>query len=230
MSTRFCAALTVAMTLSFSPAHAETTLDPQNPSNFKQDGSQVATPGSVLTLADNSVGDIILLFATDPDAAAGVDLDIVTTFQLVNPIPANADAGNRVVINDGVSRSAIASCIFKNNVPGIGLYSGGPTTNQASYPVFVPIDWVAATVTIRLRRYANGDAELMDVNGVPPAPRALLTADHAPAPTHVLFTVEFGAASPEAMCTVLYSAFRSVRSQVTPTLPVTWGRLKALYR
>src|SRR5258706_2182365 len=174
MSTRFCAALTVAMTLSFSPAHAETTLDPQNPSNFKQDGSQVATPGSVLTLADNSVGDIILLFATDPDAAAGVDLDIVTTFQLVNPIPANADAGNRVVINDGVSRSAIDSCIFKNNVPGIGLYSGGPTTNQASYPGVVPIDCASAPVTIRLRRYANGDAELMDVNGVPPAPRALL--------------------------------------------------------
>ena len=230
MSIRLWPAVTVATLLLCAPAQAETTLDPQNPSNFRQDGTQSATPGAVLTLRDGSVGDFILLFAPDPDAAAGVDLDIVATFQMVNPIPAGADAGNRVVINDGTTRSAIASCIFQNNVPGIGLYSQGPTTDQRSYPVFVPIDWVAAPITIRLRRHANGDAELMEVNGAPPAPQALLTADHAPAPTHAFFTVEFGAASPEAIVTVLYSAFRSVRSQATPTLPTTWGRLKALYR
>jgi hypothetical protein len=93
-------------------AYASTVLDPTNPSNFKQDGGQTATPGSVLRLVDSSNGDIILLFAPDPDAAAGIELDVVARFQLINPIPANADAGNRVVINDGVTRSAIAAAAY----------------------------------------------------------------------------------------------------------------------
>jgi hypothetical protein len=210
-------------------AKGATVLDPTNPSNFKQDGTQTATPGTVLTLQDASNGDIILLFAPDPDAAAGIDLDVVATFQMINPSPENADAGNRLVINDGVTRAAIASCIFQKNIPGMGLYSSGPTKDQASYPVFVPVDWVAAPCAIRLRRWANGDAELIEINGTPPTPRALLTADKAAGPTPAFFTVEFGCASPEAMTTVEYSAFRSERvvQAVAGTLSFTSFRLHA---
>src|SRR5438552_1058432 len=114
MRPQFWATVSVAIALSFAPAHATTVLDPQDPSNFRQDGSQTATPGTVLTLANSSNGDIILLFAPDPDAVAGLDLDVVATFQLANPIPAGADAGNRVVINDGQGKAAIAACIFQN--------------------------------------------------------------------------------------------------------------------
>jgi hypothetical protein len=210
-------------------AYASTVLDPTNPSNFQQDGTQTATPGSPLRLVDASIGDIILLFAPDPDAAAGIELDVVARFQLINPTPGGADAGNRVVINDGVTRSAIASCIFNSQfVPGIGLYSHGPTTSTASYPIFVPVDWLSAPVTIRLRRAANGDVELVEVNGVAPNPRALLTADMAPAPTHAFPTVEFGCASPEAMCTVDYYSFFSERPvhSIPGTLNVTHIRLR----
>jgi len=209
-------------------AYASTVLDPTNPSNFKQDGTQTATPGNVLRLVDSSISDIILLFAPDPDAAAGIELDVVARFQLINPLPAGADVGNRVVINDGVTRSAIASCFFKQNVPAIGLYSQGPTTDAASYPIFVLVDWQSAPVTIRLRRAANGDVELVEVNGVAPNLRALLTADMAPAPTHAFPTVEFGCASPEATCTVDYYSFSSERPVhfIPGALNVTHFRLR----
>lgn len=76
--------------------------------------------------------------------------------------------------------------------------------------MFVAVDWLAAPVTILLRRNANSDAELVEVNGVAPVPRALLTADLAPGPTRTGFaSVEFGAASFEPKCTVEYAAFRS---------------------
>jgi len=79
--------------------------------------------------------------------------------------PVNADAGDRVVINDGVAKSAIAACIVQNGVNGIGLYSSGFRYDPSSYPVFVPADGQTAPVPIRLRRAANGDAEIVEVNG-----------------------------------------------------------------
>lgn len=190
---------------------AAITLDPTNTANFKQDGTQPITPGSVLLFDDQSVSDFCVLFANDGDAAAGVEVDLIATFKVRVTTRVNADVGSRVVINDGQNKAAIAECIFQNGLPGIGLYSSGPTTDAASYPVFVAADWLAAPVTVRLRRYANGDAELVEVNGIAPSPRALLTADKAPGPTHTFSTVEFGCASPEARTTVEYSAFRSER-------------------
>jgi hypothetical protein len=186
-----------------------TTLDPTNPfGNFKQDGTQTVTPGPVLAIADQNVGDFAVLFATDFDATAGTELDVVATFQVLSTLPNNADAGNRVAINDG-THAAIAACVIQNGVNGIGLLSTGSTSDPTSYPVFVAVDWQAAPVTIRLRRTATGDAELIEVNGVAPSPRALLTADKAAPQTRPGTTVEFGAASPEARCTVNYIAFRS---------------------
>ena len=136
------------------PLMAATVLDPSNPNNFTRDGNQNFTPGAVLTFTDNSIGDFVTLFAQDSDAPAGVDTDVVATFQVRVTGPSNADADNRVVINDGVTRAAIAACVIVNGMKGIGLLSQGPASDPASYPVFVPADWQAAPVTVRLRRTA----------------------------------------------------------------------------
>jgi len=189
---------------------AALTLDPADPSNFTSEGTQDATAGSVLTLLDTSVSDFISFFAADSDAQAGNAVDVVATFQVLQTAPNNVDTGNRVVISDGWTSSAIAASIILNGVRGIGLLSQGPTHDPASYPVFVPVDWQAAPVTIRLRRTATGDAELVEIDGVAPNPRALLTSDQLPGPTHLGFpSVEFGAASVEGQSIVAYSAFRS---------------------
>lgn len=212
------------------PVKAATTLDTANPNaNFTNEGGQSFTPGNVLTLTDASNGDFVAFFAADVDANPGTQIDLVTTFQVRQETRFNADVGNRVVINDGLTRSAIAACIVKNGVNGIGLRSQGSASDPDSYPVFVPVDWQAAPVTLRLRRYANGDAELVEVNGAAPSPRALLTFDKAPGPTRAGFgSVEFGAASPEAMCTVDYTAFHSERvvNPVAGTLSFTQFRLR----
>ena len=211
------------------PVGAATTLDTTNPTaNFTNEGGQSFTPGTVLTLTDTSIGDFVSFYAADFDASPGNAVDLVATFQVRNETRFNADAGNRIVINDGATRSAIAACIVKNGVLGIGLQSQGVASDPASYPVFVPVDWQVAPVTIRLRRHANGDAELLEVNGVAPSPRALLTAASLPGPTRTGFgSVEFGAASREAMCTVEYTAFRSERvvNPVAGTLNFTEFRL-----
>jgi hypothetical protein len=186
------------------------TLNPTNPTNFTQDGTQKSTPGTTLTLSDATVADFIAFYAADPDAAAGTTLDVVATFQITSTVPAGADADNRIVISDGSGRAAIASCIVQNGTRGIGLLSSGPATDVASYPVFVAVDWQAAPVTVRLRRYANGDAEIIQVNSAAPATRALLAATSLPGPTRNGFsTVEFGCSSVEGMCTVGYTTFRS---------------------
>jgi hypothetical protein len=191
------------------PQPAATTLDPQNPNGCCQkEGNETAIPGAVLTLTDTAVSDFVAFFALDTDAAPGAEIDVVTTFQITNGSPNNADAGNRVVINDGVTRSAIAACIFKNGERGIGLLSTGTASDPAAYPVFVPVDWTAP-VTVRLRRHANGDAEIVEINGVAPNPRAILAAAQCPAPTRGAPSVEFGARSVVATCTVEYSTFRT---------------------
>jgi hypothetical protein len=209
-------------------AYASIVLDPNNTANFTQEGTQAFTRGSVLTLTDTSVSDFITFFANDADAAPGNELDLVATFQVRSTTPILADAGNRVVINDGQTRSAIAACAIVNGMPGIGLLSQGSPLDPASYPVFVPFDWQSAPVTIRLRRNANGDAEIIEVNGVAPSPRALLAVDKLPASTRPGASVEFGCASPESQCTVEYSAFRSERPVhfIPGTLSVTHFRLQ----
>jgi hypothetical protein len=204
---------------------AAITLDPTNPGNFQRDGSQSFTPGPVLRLADQSVGDVIAFFAPDPDAAAGSELDVIATFQIISTQPNNAEVGNRVAINDG-TKGAVAACIIKNGVNGIGLLSQGPSSDPNSYLVFVPVDWQAAPVTIRLRRTAAGDAELVEVNGVAPSPRALLSASQLANATRPLPSVEFGAASPEATCTVDYSAFRSERVVIPVAGKLNFTRLR----
>ena len=224
MKKRVACALVIVAMLTFQttvPVEAANTLDPHNPSTFQKEGGESHTPGNVLTLTDQGIADFVAFFAADVDASPGTDIDVVATFQIRQTSLNNADTGNRVVINDGVTRSAIAACIVKDGVRGIGLKSQGQASDPASYPVFVPVDWQAAPVTIRFRRSANGDAELVEVNGVAPSPRALLTFDKAPPPTRTGFgSVEFGCTSPEAKTTVEYAAFRSERvvNPVEPTI------------
>ncbi|MEX0676046.1 MAG: PEP-CTERM sorting domain-containing protein [Pirellulales bacterium] len=191
-----------------TPVEAATILNRQNPGNFTRDGTQSFTRGTVLRLTDTSSSDFIAFFATDADAGAGIDVDVFATFQVIQSVPSSADAGARLVINDGINRSAIAACVVINGERGIGLLSSGDPIAPASYPVFVPVDWQALT-SIQLRRTASGDAEIMEVNGVAPNPRALLTADMAPTKTRTGPTVEFGAASFGPEITIDYSAFRS---------------------
>ena len=214
MRKRFACTLAIFAMLALQttvPVEAATTLDPTNIANFNQDGTQPVTPGSVLLFDDQSVSDFCVLFANDDDAAAGIEVDVIATFKVRVTTRMNADVGSRVVINDGQTKAAIAEAVVINGINGVGLLSQGPLSDPASYPVFVAPDWQAAPVTVRLRRYANGDAELVEVNGVAPNPRALLTADKLPGPTRPATTVEFGAGSLEAKCTVEFSAFRSER-------------------
>ena len=186
------------------------TLNPADPSNFTQDGGQSFTAGATLTLTDSSVADFIAFFAADADANAGVEVDVVATFQVTSTVPVNADVGNRIVVNDGQSHAAIAACVIVNGVKGIGLQGAGSISDPATYPVFVAADWQAAPVTVRLRRAANGDAELIEINGVAPSPRALLAAASLAGPTRAGFgSFEFGCGSAEAQCTVAYSAYAS---------------------
>lgn len=210
-------------------ASPDIVLDPTNPTNFTQDGTQKAIPGSVLTLQDATVADFVAFYAAVPDASPGTTLDVTATFQVVSDVPAGADGDNRLVINDGAARAAIASDAYVGGQRGIGLLSQGSPTDSASYPAFVPVDFWAAPVTVQLRRWANGDAELVAVNGVAPSPRALLPAAQVAGPTRLGFgSVEFGCASVEGMCTVAYSAFQAEVVNVVVDAPLTITRIGAV--
>jgi len=106
---RILLTLTLILVLATAPVEAAITLDPTNPANFNSEGNQTITPGAVLTFTDQSIGDFALLFANDADAVPGVNLDVIATFQVLSTIPINADAGNRIVINDGLNKAAIAA-------------------------------------------------------------------------------------------------------------------------
>ena len=68
-------------------ASPDIVLDPTNPTNFTQDGGQNSTPGSVFTLSDGDVADIVAFWAADPNASAGTTLDVIATFQVISTIP-----------------------------------------------------------------------------------------------------------------------------------------------
>jgi len=120
-------------------ASPNVVMDPTNPTNFNQDGGQTVTPGSVLTITDAAISDFATLWAPNPNASAGTTLDVIATFQMTSTIPAGADNDNRLVINDGSSRAAIASCTVLSGTRGMGLLSHGLPTDSGSYPVFVPV-------------------------------------------------------------------------------------------
>lgn len=219
-------ATVLILTAAFS-ASAAITLDPANPTaNFNKEGTQPHTPGAALRLQDTSAGDFVYFFVNDLDAAPGLELDVTATFQISSFAPNNADVGNRIVINDGVGHAVVAACARLNNVRGIGLLGQGLASEPASYPVFIPVDWQTAPVTIRLRRTAAGDGEIVEINGVAPTPRAILLAAQLPGGTRPNPSVEFGAHSPEAEATVDYFALRSEKIAPAALGTLTFTKLR----
>ncbi len=166
-------------------------LDPMNPlANFQTEGSQQFTAGVKLRISDASPSDILNFFAADADAAAATDL--VSTFQIASFVPAGADTGVRFVINDGL-KATTAACVIINGVRGIGLAIDGAFTDPATYPVFVQVDWGQLT-TIRLRRTAAGDAQIVELNGVALNPPPTLVAGSVRSRTRASASIEFGCA------------------------------------
>ncbi len=194
-------------------------LDPDNPeANFTKEGNQGFTPGNVLTLNDSSGADVINFFASDADAARGIATDVVVRFQVTRTIPNNADNGVRFAINDGQQRAVIAACITKNGQLGIGLAAGDIFADPNNYPeqAFVQVDWTSAVRELRMRRHDTGEAEIVAVDGIPPAPRKFLLDGQLASAFRPQPTVEFGCRSREAEADVEIHAFRAERFGVIP--------------
>ena len=198
-------AFSSSTTLGPKPASVTTglVLDPSNPTaNFTQVGGQTALPApGLLTLDDANAADVIFFFGADPDAAPGTELDLVVSFQIGATTLNNADSGVRFVINDGDTRSAIAACVEVGGLRGLGIAGVGTEADPGTYLAFVPVDWGMPT-TLRFRRTASGAAEIMEVNGVAPATRAIVDKDRLAPRTRAGATIEFGCTSPEAAATV----------------------------
>jgi hypothetical protein len=197
--------------------------------NFNKEGNQGFTtgPGS-LRLDDASNNDFINFFANDSDAAPGIETDIFVSFQVITSVPNNADNGVRFAINNGQEHAVIAACITKNGIRGIGLARGNQFADPNNYPdkAFVQVNWLAPT-TLRVRRTAQGDGEIVEVNGVAPNPRAILLEAELAPPVRSPSTVEFGCRSAEAQATVEINEFFSERvGGVAGTLTFTDFRIR----
>ena len=202
-------------------------LDTSNPlANFTQEGGQsfTGTP-SVLSINDAATTDIVNFYAPHSDAASGA-VDIFADFMVVAGSLAGADLGVHLVINDGASRAVIAACIVHGGVKGIGLASGANFSDPGNYGLFVPVDWSSRT-TIRIRRTVEGHAEIVEINGTAPSPRALLDVALLSPRNRVGSTFEFGAAGPEATAHVDFYQFRSetVANQIIGAMATTTFRI-----
>jgi len=202
-----------------SPVRAGVLLDTFNPlANFTVDppGSTKFTPGPSLTLTDNNSADFITFIGADPDAAPNIELDLAASFRITSTTPSGVDTGVRFIINDGVSKAAIAACIVKGGVRGIGLAAGIHFDQDDNYPAnaFVPVNWTAPT-TLRLRRTADNKAELIEVNGAPPPTPAIV--DDFPQRYRDIACIEFGCANSDAIVTLGVDSLRSFRPGPTYT-------------
>ena len=197
-----------------NPVRAGVLLNTFDPlANFTVDppGSTRFTPGPTLTLADSSPADFVSFFGADPEAAPNGELDLAVSFQIITTTPsAGVDTGVRFIINEGVSRAAIAACILKGGVRGIGLAAGTNFEVEDNYPenAFVPVNWTGPT-SLRLRRTADNKAELVEINGLPPATPKIL--DSLPPRNREIAGIEFGGGSVEATVTLGVNSLRSFR-------------------
>jgi HYR domain-containing protein len=210
MFCRLLVLVLLAMTvLSPTPAIAVVTLDPNHPlANFEKDGNQVVTPGTALILTDGSNTDHIGFFALDSDAATGKEVELSVAFRVLsNSTPAGVDAGPRIIITDGIT-SAVAACITLGGLPGIGIAIGTDYNSAGNYGAFVQVDWLAP-VTMKFRRTAAGDAEIVEVNGVRPAPRVFVPAAGLPSAVRATPSVGLGLFSDEAITTGEFNQFSS---------------------
>jgi PKD repeat protein len=210
--------LVIAMAgLMSAPAQAAVVLNTADISNFTLLGNAPALAPTTLSFSDADGADVSALYASDPDAAPGSDLDVIVTFQVRSNTPNGPDGGFRVVINDGVTRSAIATTAIINNQRVIALAGGGGgPADPGIYTVYMVVDWLAGPVTLKLRRWANGDAEILEVNGVSPNPRLVLASDQVAGRSRAGATVEFGCMSVEGMTDADVTQFFSEKPNQPP--------------
>lgn len=199
-------------------AHAspvELVLDTAKPlASFLTEGSEPYTPSpTVLNLNDRSISDIIHFYSkpglADSLAAPGIGVDVVATFQVVAGTPGSADGGVRFIINDGQANAVVAVCIIKDGLRRIGLAADTRFSDPANYPVFAEADWTGV-ITVRLRRTAQGDGQIVEINGVPLTPPPTLPYVQLPPRSRLFPSVEFGCQSVEATANVNFTEFRAV--------------------
>ncbi len=189
--------LLLAAALLASPrAHAQSVvLDPANPSNWTQVGSQQPIFGSVVLFTDASEADVSGLFAAAPFAAYGTTVDLIASFQVVTQVTAGVDAGFSLIINDGATgRAAVMATILVNGIPHIGLAGQGERGQLNAYPAFIEADWTQP-LTVHLRRWADESFEVIALNGAAPSHRVFLAGVQLAPTTRAGATVEFGAYS-----------------------------------
>lgn len=190
-------------------ALAVVIFDPTNLGTFFADGGQTYVPGpGSVAFVDGSPADFIVLVSPDPDAAPGQTIDLIATFQVPSTTPVNADAGVRIGLSDGQALAAMLHTITVNAQRMLGISAGANFSDPANYPITVPADW-SQPITVRFRRWASGDAEIMEVNGVAPLERAILPSGQMPARVRPEAGVEFGSFSAEAKSTATFTEFRT---------------------
>lgn len=91
---------------------------------------------------------------------------------------------------------------------GIGIAASTAFSDPANYPVFVAVEW-RGRLTLRLRRTAAGDAQIVELDGVPLSPPPTLPFAQLPTRNRTFPTVEFGCPSPEATALMNLLGFRA---------------------
>lgn len=216
------------------PLHAATSggqisvrLDPADISNFTVFGNQRPATGAVLRFSDADAADVSALFAADPGAATGNELDLTATFQVQPQILDGVDADFQLVINDGPSgRAAIAACILVNGVPHIGLVGPGPRDTLAAYPAFIAAEWQAAQLTLKIRRTADGGVQILEINGAPPAVRTELLGPQTAQRVRAEVTSELGCYSVKGTVAAEVSSFFTERAFIPKEGKLTFTRFR----
>ncbi len=157
---------------------------------------------------DLNPSDVSALYMHSDCAAPGIAVDVVASFRYQGPpSPNNADGGFRIVINDGQSRSAVLACALLNGTPYLSLAQSGSPSEPATYGVGVAFDWLTQPVEARLRRLADGSAQLVTVNGDPPGQTVFLAPDMVAGRTRLGASFEFGCTSVEGTASVDVTGF-----------------------
>ena len=165
-------------------------------------GSQfISTGPDTLAFSDADIGDVNTLHKSNPCAGPGLEVDVVATFQIRSVTPNGPDTGFRVIINDGQLKAAVLTCAILNNQRVLALAGAGAPGDPATYLASTIVNWGADRVRVRLRRSADGGAELVEVNGVAPNPRVFLSGDLVSNRTRVGATFEIGCMSPDPLLT-----------------------------
>ena len=197
-----------------------------DPSMWTVDGGQapIFAP-TVVLFADASAADISGLLVQSPYAAAGSAVDLVATLQVTPQVPNGVDAGFQLAINDGASaNSAVLACLLIGGVPHLGLVSNGNRDELGAYPAVVLADWITQPITARLRRTAEGGAELVEINAQALEPRPSLPPGWLAPPTRAGTTFEFGCFSGPA---ILNAQVTELYVETVAPAAIPFGRFQA---